>query len=256
MSLTEMVSSLIWRSRRMTSRCRKNISASSLYHLSKYCWQIFFKSSTEAFSMSALVPQRSAMTRSLSSALCSCSFFSSSAAFLRRRVRSFFLRSLKERNAESVSELLGGVEIHDLLGGQITLVSDQQFVDVLTSVTIDFLKPLLDVAEGGLISHIVHNDNTVGTSVVRRSDCSETLLTGSIPNLKFNRFASNLDSSNLEVDTNGTDVGLCVGIISETQKKARFVDTTVTNEQEFEEMIVFRVHSAVEKCLGSEGKPH
>merc|ERR1711981_923753 len=44
MSLTEMVSSLIWRSRRMTSRCRKNISASSLYHLSKYCWQIFFKS--------------------------------------------------------------------------------------------------------------------------------------------------------------------------------------------------------------------
>merc|ERR1711988_1746440 len=66
MSLTEMVSSLIWRSRRMTSRCRKNISASSLYHLSKYCWQIFFKSSTDAFSMSALVPQRSAMTRSLS----------------------------------------------------------------------------------------------------------------------------------------------------------------------------------------------
>merc|ERR1711993_32503 len=69
MSLTEMVSSLIWRSRRMTSRCRKNISASSLYHLSKYCWQVFFKSSTDAFSMSALVPQRSAMTRSLSSAL-------------------------------------------------------------------------------------------------------------------------------------------------------------------------------------------
>merc|ERR1712224_29396 len=93
MSLTEMVSSLIWRSRRMTSRCRKNISASNLYHLSKYCWQIFFKSSTEAFSMSALVPQRSAMTRSLSSALRSCSFFSSSAAFLRRRVRSFFFLS-------------------------------------------------------------------------------------------------------------------------------------------------------------------
>merc|ERR1719197_1912087 len=93
MSLTEMVSSLIWRSRRMTSRCRKNISASSLHHLSKYCWQIFFKSSTDAFSMSALVPQRSAMTRSLSSALRSCSFLSSSAAFLRRRVLSFFFLS-------------------------------------------------------------------------------------------------------------------------------------------------------------------
>merc|ERR1719251_72039 len=56
MSLTEMVSSLIWRSRRMTSRCRKNISPSRLYHLSKYCWQIFFRSSMEAESRSALVP--------------------------------------------------------------------------------------------------------------------------------------------------------------------------------------------------------
>merc|ERR1719270_211109 len=93
MSLTEMVSSLIWRSRRMTSRCRKNISASSLYHLSKYSWQIFFRSSMEALSMSALVPHLSAMTRSLSSALRSCSFFSSSAAFLRRRVLSFFFLS-------------------------------------------------------------------------------------------------------------------------------------------------------------------
>merc|ERR1739838_962400 len=33
------VSLLNWRSRRMTSRCRKNISPSRLYHLSKYCWQ-------------------------------------------------------------------------------------------------------------------------------------------------------------------------------------------------------------------------
>merc|ERR1711872_248418 len=68
MSLTEMVSSLIWRSRRMTSRCRKNISPSRLYHLSKYCWQIFFRSSMEAASRSALVPHLSAITLSLSSA--------------------------------------------------------------------------------------------------------------------------------------------------------------------------------------------
>merc|ERR1719312_692004 len=93
MSLTEMVSSLIWRSRRMTSRWRKNISPSREYHLSKYCWQIFLSSSVEAFSRSALVPQRSAMTRSLSSAFLSCSFFNSSAAFFLKRVRSFFLRS-------------------------------------------------------------------------------------------------------------------------------------------------------------------
>merc|ERR1711915_908707 len=47
-------------------------------HLSKYCWQIFLSSSVEALSRSALVPQRSAMTRRRSSAFRSCSFFSSS----------------------------------------------------------------------------------------------------------------------------------------------------------------------------------
>merc|ERR1739838_1239737 len=81
MSLTDMLSSLIWRSRRITSRCKKNISPSRLYQLSKYCWQIFFSSSMEAESRSALVPHLSAITLSLSSAFLSCSFFSSSAAF-------------------------------------------------------------------------------------------------------------------------------------------------------------------------------
>merc|ERR1719431_324142 len=89
MSLTEMVSSLIWRSRRMTSRWRKNISPSRLYHLSKYCWQIFLRSSMEAESRSALVPHLSAITLSLSSAFLSCSFFSS--FFLSGVMKPFFL---------------------------------------------------------------------------------------------------------------------------------------------------------------------
>merc|ERR1719239_49823 len=78
MSETEMVSSLIWRSRRITSRCRKNISPSRPYHLSKYFWQMPLRSSMEEASISAFL---------------SCSFFSSSAAFFLRRVRSFFFLS-------------------------------------------------------------------------------------------------------------------------------------------------------------------
>ena len=39
----EMVSSLIWRSQGMTSRCKKKISPSRLYHMSKNCWEIFFR---------------------------------------------------------------------------------------------------------------------------------------------------------------------------------------------------------------------
>jgi len=52
MSLTDMFSSLIWRSRRITSLCKKNISPSKLYHLSKYSLTIFFSSSSLADSMS------------------------------------------------------------------------------------------------------------------------------------------------------------------------------------------------------------
>merc|ERR1740119_71657 len=71
MSETEMVSSLIWRSRRITSRCRKNISPSRPYHLSKYFWQMPLRSSMEEASISALVPHLSAITRRRSSAFLS-----------------------------------------------------------------------------------------------------------------------------------------------------------------------------------------
>merc|ERR1719210_702170 len=93
MSLTDMLSSLIWRSRKMTSRCKKNISPSRLNHLSKYSLTMFFSSSSEALSMSFLTPHRSAMILWRSVAFLSCSFFNSSAAFLRNRVRSFFFLS-------------------------------------------------------------------------------------------------------------------------------------------------------------------
>merc|ERR1711944_195439 len=93
MSETDMLSSLICRSLRMTSLWRKNISPSRLYHLSKYSLTIFLSSSSLAFSMSFLVPHRSEMTLWRSAAFLSCSFFSSSAAFLRSNVRSFFFLS-------------------------------------------------------------------------------------------------------------------------------------------------------------------
>merc|ERR1719510_1793923 len=93
MSLTDILSSLIWRSRRITSLCKKNISPSKLYHLSKYSLTIFFKSSSLAVSRSFLVPHLSEMTRWRSAAFLSCSFLSSSTAFFLSKVRNFFFLS-------------------------------------------------------------------------------------------------------------------------------------------------------------------
>lgn len=43
---------------------------------------------------------------------------------------------------------LGDAVLHNLLASQVGLVADEQLVDALRSVSIDLLKPLLDVCEG------------------------------------------------------------------------------------------------------------
>jgi hypothetical protein len=51
------------------------------------------------------------------------------------------------------------------------------------------VQPLLYVVEGFVISDIVHDNNAVGTAVVGRCNGTETLLSGRVPNLKFDCLA-------------------------------------------------------------------
>jgi hypothetical protein len=46
---------------------------------------------------------------------------------------------------------------------------------------VDFVQPLLDIVKGIDISYIIHNNNSVGATVVTGSDGAETLLAGSVP---------------------------------------------------------------------------
>lgn len=46
------------------------------------------------------------------------------------------------------------------------------------------------------------------------------------------------NGSTYEIDTNGGDVGLSVGVIGESQKQARLSNTGVTDEEELEEVVV------------------
>ena len=92
-----------------------------------------------------------------------------------------FGRSLKEWNLELVGKLLGGGVFYHLFVGQIRLVADQQLVDAFTSVSVDFLEPLLDVAESIVVCDIVDHNDTVSASVIRGSDRTESLLSGRVP---------------------------------------------------------------------------
>jgi hypothetical protein len=76
---------------------------------------------------------------------------------------------------------LSSIIVDSLLISKITLVTNQKLVDSFSGISINFLQPLLNVAESFLVCDIVDNDDTVSTSVVGGSDGSETLLTSSIP---------------------------------------------------------------------------
>lgn len=79
-----------------------------------------------------------------------------------------------------LSDLGDGV-LDNLLVGHIALVANEQLVDALGSVSVNLLKPLLDVVERVHVGDIVDDADTVGTTVVGGSDGAETLLAGSIP---------------------------------------------------------------------------
>jgi hypothetical protein len=58
------------------------------------------------------------------------------------------------------------------------------------------------------------------SSVVRRSDGSETLLASSIPDLQLDGFPIELKRTDLEINTDSADVALRVRVIGKTQEEA------------------------------------
>ena len=76
---------------------------------------------------------------------------------------------------------LGNCVLDGTLIGHIALVSNEQLIDTLGGISVNLLKPLLDVVEGIHVSDIVHNADAVGATVVRGRDGSESLLAGGIP---------------------------------------------------------------------------
>ena len=67
---------------------------------------------------------------------------------------------------------------------QIALVSNQKLLDSSTSEGINLLQPLGDVVEGLLVCDIIHDNDTVGATVVGGCDSTETLLSSGIPLLR------------------------------------------------------------------------
>ncbi len=94
--------------------------------------------------------------------------------------------------------------LDDLFAGQVALVADEELVDALDGVAVNFLQPLLDVGEcvcgeqrlpsasgqiaqraatglPTIVGHVVDDNDAMCAAVVRRGDGPEPLLASRVP---------------------------------------------------------------------------
>ena len=84
------------------------------------------------------------------------------------------------------------------------------------------------------ISDIINKEYTHRSSVICRRNRSEALLTSCIPYLEFYPLTVQLNCPNFEIDANGGNERWSERIFAESQKTARFSNSRITNQQQFD----------------------
>ena len=111
-------------------------------------------------------------------------------------VLAVFGRGLEESDVVVLSKfltLIGGY----LSGiGHIALIADKNAGDIVRSVFLDLVHPVLDGTEALAVGDVVSHDDTVSTLIIAGSDSLETLLACSVPDLELNGLSIYLNSSN------------------------------------------------------------
>jgi len=74
--------------------------------------------------------------------------------------------------------------------------------------------------EALLVGHVIYQQNTHCSSVVRSRDCSESFLTCGVPYLQFHPLAVQVDRSNLEVNPDRGDETGGKTVLTETEQTA------------------------------------
>ena len=154
----------------------------------------------------------------------------------------FFCRGLQEPDIEMISQLFGFLIWHLSLIFQILLITNQNSSYVLLSVFINFKHPFRNFGEGLSVSDIVSHNDSVSTFVVAASNCLKSFLTSSIPNLQFDSFRVNVNSSDFEIDTDGWHEVIIENVVSESQEQWRFTNPWVSNKKNLEKIVVFGLH--------------
>lgn len=124
-----------------------------------------------------------------------------------------FCTCLYEWNSEFVGKFFGLRFGNDLVRCSVGFVSHQQLDCSLRSISVDFFQPIIDVIKGFRTRHIKNHNDPIGSPIISRSDCAESLLSGRIPNLKFHRFVFDFHGTESKVDPNCRNVWFCKCVI-------------------------------------------
>jgi len=142
-------------------------------------------------------------------------------------------RDLNERDFEFVADcfcFLG----RDLLV-HVNLVAHEELAYVLIGVSGDVGHPISNIFERFLVRDIVHENNPHCSAIVRLCNCLEALLTGCIPNLQINLLAVDVHDFGLEINPGRADHVLVELIVGKPHHETGLADTTVTEQQEFDD---------------------
>ena len=101
-----------------------------------------------------------------------------------------------------ISELLAFFRRNLSLICEIIFVSYKDSRDIVVRMLLNFIHPVVNRFVRLFVSCVIHDNNSVSSFVVGRSNRLESLLTCSVPNLEFDCLSINLQGSDLKVDSN------------------------------------------------------
>lgn len=100
------------------------------------------------------------------------------------------------------------------------------------------MEPSLDAVEGAPPADIVNNERTNSASVVSRGDSSKPLLSRSVPDLRLDLFAVDLDELRLELDPNG-GLGVAIELVPrEPREEVGLPHRGVPNQHYLEQVLL------------------
>ena len=70
---------------------------------------------------------------------------------------------------------------------------------------LDLRHPISDALKGAAIAHIIHKQDALCTTEIRRRDRAETLLASCVPDLQLDTLSIKLNVLDLEVNTDRCD---------------------------------------------------